>query len=253
MTQFPVLLCIPHSGQQIPKELEGRIVIDKQETFKDSDAYTKEIFDLGSKVIQVISTDYARAFIDMNRNLDDLPPAVPDGMIKSMTCYQTPIYSEGEEPDENLIGKLVTKYYKPYHMEIQNALRNSNLKLALDCHSMAEIAPNISPDVGQKRPSVCLGNCFDKTCSRDIIKKLADCFSAAFDLKREDVKINKPFFGKYTTQRYGLKPIPWIHVELNRKLFLEKPWFNSDTLLINESRLQELNTMFENTLKLFFS
>jgi N-formylglutamate deformylase len=253
MTLFPVLLCIPHSGQKIPNELQGRVVIDKQGVFDDSDAYTKEIFDLGSKVIQVISTEYARAFIDMNRNLEDLPPAVPDGMIKSMTCYKKPIYIEGKEPDENLIEKLVSNYYKPYHMQILNAIRNSNLELALDCHSMADIAPDISPDVGEKRPTICLGNCFDKTCSKDTVSKLADCFREAFELKHEEVKINKPFLGKYTTQRYGLKPVPWIHVELNRKLFLEKPWFDKNSLKMDKSKLEQLNKMFEKALSLFFS
>lgn len=249
---FPVLLCIPHSGQKIPLELEGRIVITKEEVFDDSDAYTKEIYDLGSKVLSVISTEYARAYVDVNRNLDDLPPKTTDGMIKSMTCYERPIYQDGKEPDEELIEKLVSIYYKPYHMKILSALRHPDLELALDCHSMADVGPGISPDANEKRPTICLGNCLDKTSSRETISKLARCFQEEFELKPEDVKINKPFLGKYTTQRYGLRPIPWIHVELNRKLFLEKPWFNKDTRSMDKSRLSELNEIFENTLKSFF-
>ncbi len=237
----------------MPKELEGRVVITKQEVFEDSDAYTKEIYDLGSKVLSVISTEYARAFIDMNRNLDDLPPKVPDGMIKSMTCYERPIYLEGKEPDEEIIEKLVSLYYEPYHKQIIHAINKLELELALDCHSMAESAPKISPDVGEKRPSVCLGNCLDKTSSRETISKLAKCFEEAFDLPSEEVKINKPFTGKYTSLTYGLKPIPWIHVELNRKLFLEKPWFDKNSLNIDKSKLAELNKKFEKSLELFFS
>jgi formiminoglutamase len=236
----------------MPKELEGRVVISKHEVFEDSDAYTKEIFDLGSKVIQVISAEYARAFVDMNRNLEDLPPKVPDGLIKSMTCYERPIYAKGKEPDENLIEKLISNYYKPYHMQILRAVNNSELELALDCHSMADIAPGISPDVGNKRPTICLGNYLDKTCSRDTISKLARCFAEAFELNHEEVKINEPFLGKYTTKRYGLKPVPWIHVELNRDLFLRIPWFDKNTRSIDNARLTELQRRFENVLKLFF-
>jgi formiminoglutamase len=253
MNPLPVLLCIPHSGQKMPNELKGRTVINEQEVFEDSDAYTKEIYDLGSKVLQVISSEYARAFIDLNRNLDDLPPKMEDGMIKSMTCYERPIYSKGKEPDEELIEKLVSNYYKPYHMQILRAIKNPDIELALDCHSMADFAPNISPDVGEKRPTICLGNFLDKTCSRDTITKLAKCFADAFELNHQDVKINEPFLGKYTTQRYGLKPVPWIHVELNRKLFLEKPWFNKDSRSVDKSRLNDLNKMFEKSLELFFS
>jgi N-formylglutamate deformylase len=253
MTPYPVLICIPHSGQKMPQELEGKVVITKQDVFEDSDAFTKEIYDLGPKVLSVITTEYARAFIDMNRNLDDLPPKVPDGMIKSMTCYEKPIYIKGEEPDDELIEKLVANYYKPYHMQILNAIKNSVLELALDCHSMADVAPGISPDVGEKRPTICLGNFNDKTCSRDTISKLARCFEVAFEVNPEDVKINKPFSGKYTSQRYGLKPVPWVHVELNRKLFLEKSWFDEETLSMDTVRLKELNKKFEKSLELFFS
>ena len=250
---LPVLICIPHSGQKMPEELEGMTVINKQDVFEDSDAYTKEIYDLGSKVLQVISTEYARAFIDMNRNLTDLPPRVPDGLIKSMTCNEKPIYKEGIEEDEILVGKLVSKYYKPYHLKILRAINHPDLQLALDCHSMADVGPGISPDVGQKRPTICLGNCFDKTSSKETISKLAKCFAQGFELKPEDVKINKPFTGKYTAFTYGLKPVPWIHVELNRKLFLQEPWFNKETMHMDESRLAELNKMFEKSLMLFFS
>lgn len=253
MTLFPVLICIPHSGQQMPKELEGRVVINKKEVFEDSDAFTKEIYDLGSKVFSVISTEYARAFVDVNRNLDDLPPKVSDGLIKSMTCFERTIYSKGKEPDEKLTEELIENYYKTYHMKILNALHNPDLELALDCHSMENFGPKISPDVGEERPTICLGNCSHKTSSKETITKLAKCFQESFELKSEDVKINNPFQGKYTTQTYGLKPIPWIHVELNRKLFLEKPWFDKDSLSIDKSRLNELNKMFEKALKLFFN
>lgn len=249
---LPVLICIPHSGQQMPKELEGLVVISKQDVFEDTDAFTKEIYDLGPKVLSVISTEYARAFIDLNRNLDDLPPKIPDGMIKSMTCYEKPIYINGKEPDDDLIEKLAAKYYKPYHMKILSAQRHPDLELALDCHSMAAVGPGISPDVGEKRPSICLGNCFNKSSSRETVSKLAKCFEEAFELSSEEVKINKPFTGKYTTQRYGLKPVPWIHVEMSRDLFLRSPWFDKDSLSIDESRLTELRSRFEKALNLFF-
>ncbi len=249
---FPVLICIPHSGTKIPSELKSRIKIKPVDVFNDIDAYTKEIYDIGSSAMKIISTPYARTFIDVNRNENDLPPAQPDGIVKSMTCYKSTIYKKGKEPDLKLRTKLIKKYYEPYHMEIIGSKKFLNFKLALDCHSMAGVAPDISPDVGQKRPLICLGNCFGKSCSMETTKKLAECFRLAFGLKPSAIKINEPFFGKYTTQKYGNKPVPWVHVELNRRLFLEKPWFDSKTLKIDKKRLLKLNYMFEMTLRLFF-
>lgn len=249
---FPVLICIPHGGTKIPFELKDRIVISDKDIFDDNDSFTRDIYDLGSKVSHVVSSEYARAFIDMNRNIGDLPPKVLDGIVKSTTCYQRPIYKQGKEPDFKLTNDLIKKYYKPYHAKIKEIISKRSLKLGLDCHSMAEVGPDISPDLGKKRPMVCLGNCHNKSCSRDIIEKLASCFVKGFQLETDEVLLNNPFTGKYTTRWYGNKPIPWVHVELNRKLFLDTPWFDKNSLSINKSRLDTLNGMFEETLRLYF-
>ena len=249
---FPVLICIPHGGTKIPTELKSRIKIKPIDVFNDIDAYTKDIYDIGSSAMKVISTPYARTFIDVNRNETDLPPEQPDGIVKSVTCYKNTIYKKGREPDLKLRTKLIKKYYEPYHIEIIGSKKFLDFKLALDCHSMASVAPDISPDVGKKRPLICLGNCFGKSCSMETTEKLAECFRLAFGLTKNAIKINDPFFGKYTTQKYGNKSVPWIHVEINRKLFLEKPWFDSKTLKIDKKRLLKLNYMFEMALRLFF-
>ncbi len=250
---FPVLICIPHGGTRIPPELRARIKIKPKDVFSDIDAYTNEIYNIGSNAMKIISTQYARTFIDVNRNENDLPPIQPDGIVKSMTCYENPIYKKAKEPDSKLTHKLIKKYYEPYHTQIIGATKFLDLKLALDCHSMAAVAPDISPDPGKERPLICLGNCFGKSCSMNTTVKLAECFMHAFGLREKDIKINKPFFGKYTTQRYGNKPVPWIHLELNRKLFLEEPWFDSNSLKIDKKRLLKLNYMFEMALRLFFT
>ncbi|NIQ07177.1 MAG: N-formylglutamate amidohydrolase, partial [Candidatus Korarchaeota archaeon] len=64
----------PHGGTKVPLELEGSVIISKKDLLDDNDSYTKEIYDLGHKVNEVISFDYARAFVDVNRNIDDLSP-----------------------------------------------------------------------------------------------------------------------------------------------------------------------------------
>src|SRR4030065_2437677 len=206
---FPVLICIPHGGTKVPPELRSRIKIKPKDVFSDIDAYTNEIYNIGSNAMKIISTPYARTFINVNRNENDLPPEQPDGIVKSMTCYENPIYKKGKEPDPKLTQKLIKKYYEPYHTQIIGATKFLDLKLALDCHSMAAVAPDISTDSGKERPLICLGNCFGKSCPMNATVKLTECFMHAFGLRENDIKINKPFFGKYTTQRYGNKPIPW--------------------------------------------
>ena len=254
MSKLSVLLSIPHGGTKKPPELEKLLCITDQDLFDDSDPFVIEIYELSDKVQRVITTDIARAFVDLNRSINDLPPKNPDGLIKSSTCYQKPIYLQGKEPDATLRETLIKKYYQPYHRLIQQSLRELDLQLCLDCHSMAEIAPNISPDGGnKKRPLFCLSNQDGKTSSQNMINILADCISESFSIERNEVSLNDPFHGGYITKTYGTNVIPWIQIEMNRSLYLKEPWFDKDSLTLNPSLYEKLNKQFEDSLNLFFS
>ena len=183
-----------------------------------------------------------------------MPPKNPDGLIKSMTCYQKPIYVANKEPDESLRTLLIELYYLPYHRTIQKSLQELDLQLCLDCHSMAAIAPGISPDGNnKKRPLFCLSNQDGKTSSDEMINLLADCISEAYSVDRDDVSINDPFHGGHITKTYGNNPIPWIQIEMNRDLYLSSPWFDAERLTVFPEHLQKLKNSFEKTLTLFFS
>ena len=119
MNKLPILLSIPHGGKIHPPELDNRLSITERDLFDDSDPFVIEIYDLGERVQRVISTNIARAFVDLNRSPYDLPPNNPDGLIKSSTCYQKPIYRNGQEPGESLRKSLIDLYYYPYHRRNQ--------------------------------------------------------------------------------------------------------------------------------------
>lgn len=248
MKPLPVLLSIPHSGSRIPEELQDRLCIEPADLFDDGDACTQEIYDLGKKIVSIVKTDLARAFVDVNRAPSDRPPANPDGVVKSTTCHGCPIYAPGREPGAGLVKKLLRNHYYPFHARLQKAARHPDLELALDCHSMAGVGPAISPDPGCKRPTICLGNLHGRTCSREEIEELANCFRRAFSLPEEEVTINHPFAGGYIIRTYGAYDLPWVQVEISRSLYLADPWFDRQQLTVDKGRLWELNSMFESAL-----
>ena len=249
-----MLLSIPHGGTKKPLELDGRLCITEKDLFDDSDPFVIEIFDLGKRVQRVIKTDIARAFVDLNRSIQDMPPQNTDGLIKSATCYQKPIYYRGSEPDESLMSILIKSYYYPYHRLIQKSFKELDLQLCLDCHSMASIAPDVSPDGNNsKRPLFCISNQDGQTSSGEMINLLADCISESFLIDRQEISLNEPFHGGYITKTYGNNPTPWIQIEMNRSLYLVEPWFDKECLSMEKSHLQRLNRQFENCLKIFFS
>jgi formiminoglutamase len=254
LTPLPVLLSIPHGGTRKPVELEGHLSITNKDLFDDSDPFVMELYDVGDKVERVIKTDIARAFVDLNRSLQDMPPDNPDGLIKSKTCYDKPIYTNGKEPDDSLKTMLIEMYYNPYHQAIQKSIDELDLKLCLDCHSMASSAPYFSPDKNNsKRPMFCISNNDGKTSSQEMIELLADSISKAYSVDRTEISLNDPFHGGHITKTYGNNPIPWIQIEMNRSLYLSSPWFDEDTLSVDANRLQKLNKQFEKSLDLLFS
>ena len=253
MNKLPVLLSIPHGGTKRPPELDGHLCITERDKFDDSDPFVVEIYDLEDKVQRVIKTGIARAFVDLNRSLQDLPPKNPDGLIKSSTCHEKPIYIKGREPDDPLTKMLIETYYKPYHRQIQKAISELDLQLCIDCHSMAEFAPSISPDKNMTaRPLFCISNQDGKTSSLEMIELLAECICKSFSIDEKDVKLNEPFKGGHITRTYGNNPIPWIQVEMNRNQYLSEPWFDDKTMTMDQSRLEDLSKMFEGALNLFF-
>jgi N-formylglutamate deformylase len=252
---LPVLISIPHGGTQTPAELEDRLLIGEKGIFEDTDPFTQQIYDLGEKAKYVVKAAIARAFVDPSRSVSDLPPDNPDGVVKSHTCFGKIIYKHDLQPTKSEIRSLLDKYYHPFHNQLQAIIHASmnDLELCLDCHSMAETGPAIAPDTGKKRPVICLGNRFGEASPNEIIHKLRSCFMIAFDLDETEVTINKPFAGGFITRHYGNNPLPWIQVEMNRKLYLEEPHFNSETLEISAAKTEELNGRFYLALKNYFS
>lgn len=255
MDTLPVLLSIPHGGDQVPVELKDRLSIGKEGIIEDSDASTGEIYDLKDKVRFVVKADIARAFIDPSRSASDIPPENPDGVVKSHTCFGKAIYRDGQQPDKEETESLLKKYYRPYHRQIREIIRRNkdSIKLCIDCHSMAETGPALSPDRGQARPLFCLGNRFGESAPYELVHRMKICLVDAFELLDTDVAVNRPFAGGYITRHYGNNPIPWIQVEMNRKLYLKECWFDPETGTTSSARTADLNRRFSKTLTAFFA
>ncbi len=251
MTTLPFLLSIPHGGTVIPKELKSRIRLSSQELLADGDPFTGEIYDMEGYVQAQFKFDFARALIDVNRSPDDLPPGNPDGMVKTVSIFNNPVYKTGQVPDTAEISSLLGTYYQPFHMNIQDALQQYGLVFAFDCHSMEAVGPPIAKDAGRKRPLFCLGNNNGKACPDETVHLFADCLSEAFHIPSESITLNDPFSGGYITQRYGGKTIPWMQIELNRGLYLTEPWYQKEQNIMNRGRLQQLNISLRKAFHLF--
>ena len=254
MKPLPILISVPHGGNDTPKEITNRVCITPKDLFEDSDAFTREIYGIKNEVVAWLGADIARVFIDLNRAENDLPPNNPDGVVKSTTCHAQPIYSDGFELNAAIIKILLQNYYHPYHTKLQTLIKNhGDIRLALDCHSMEPTGPMIAPDSGEDRPLLCLSNVNGKSAPDAWVQCLAQCFRESFGLKDDDIAINKPFTGGYITRTYGNQPVPWVQVEMNRKLYLSDPWFDKSSLTVDSARLKFLREQLKQGLSKFFT
>jgi N-formylglutamate deformylase len=249
---YPLLISVPHGGDKIPSEVEGKLRLDINDLIEDSDAFTKTIYDIGNRARSVICADILRAVVDPNRAPDDLPPANPDGVVKSHTCYNKKIYKDEFHKDAQLIDTLLTRYYSEYHNRIKKEVLRDDIDIAFDCHSMASKAPEIAPDRGMDRPVINLGNNYGKSCDYATTEKLAGAFRHIFKLENYHVTINEPFAGGFITRIYGKRPVPWIQIEMNRCLYLDDRWFNPAGMEINANRLIVMNSRFKRVVEMFF-
>ncbi len=237
---LPILISVPHGGTETPPEVADRVVATPEDIFDDGDACTLDIYSFEGEVARFISTPVARAFVDLNRAPDDRPPANPDGVVKSDTGYSKPIYDPARPLTEQDAEALLRRYYFPYHTRLDEAARDERIRLAIDCHSMAAVAPPTAPDPGQSRPLFCLSNDDGRSSPMSTLERLADALEEAFEIQRFEIWLNRPFKGGYITRSHGGGRLPWIQLEMNRSLYLAEPWFDRRALSTDPDRLRDL-------------
>lgn len=202
--KLPILVSVPHAGVEVPPEAQGYVSLTLDDIVADGDAGAAEVYGIEGDVAAFVTTGVARAIVDVNRAEDDIGG---DGMIKTRTCWGTPVYAEF--PPESVVGELIEKYYRPYHRRLTQLAKS--VRLGLDCHTMAESGPPVSPDPGAPRPLICLGDghgAFPAKWTRSLSSSLERVFG-------EKVSINDPFSGGYITRVHGAE-MPWAQLEFSR-------------------------------------
>jgi len=204
---LPLCISVPHAGQRVPPELQDLCILSRENILADRDTGADTIyFPLQEYAAAFYTTDIARSLVDLNRAPGDQGVK---GVIKTRTCRDVPIYRAF--PDEQLVQKLLARYYYPYHDNLSAVAASNHIKMGIDCHTMSHIGPPIGPDPGRERPLVCLSY-GDGTCPTDWINYLARCFASVF---KEKVWINKPFRGGYITRSHADEMF-WLQVEISQ-------------------------------------
>ena len=209
---LPLLASVPHAGLEVPERLADRCALTEAQIIADGDVGARAIYDFRSEVAAFVTTDVARAVLDMNRREDDRRS---DGIVKTHTCWNEPIWSSPLTEDE--IEWLFTSHYRPYHEQLRQHAKHPDIALGVDLHTMAAEGPPIGPDPGRERPAACVGDA-DGACPREWSERLAACLEQRLG---RPVTINDPFAGGFITRSHA-KELPWVQIELSRAPYLSE-------------------------------
>ncbi len=204
--KLPLLASVPHAGWRVPEVAEPYCILTEQEVLEDGDVGASEIYALEPEFEAYLTTDIARAIIDLNRAEDDRRA---DGVVKTHTCWNVPVYREF--PPDDVVTALLDQFYHPYHARLRE-LAGKRIRCGVDLHTMAAKGPPVGPDPDVERPWVCLGNVDGTTSPLDWIDSLKECFEDGFG---PNVRVNDPFKGGFITRSHAAE-LPWIQVELSR-------------------------------------
>ena len=206
---LPLIISVPHAGLTVPQEVRDYCALLPEQILADSDEGAADIYDLKSEVAVHITTDVARAVVDLNRAEDDRGR---DGIVKTHTCYDARVYRK--PVPEDLVEILLERYYRPYHQRLSESAADA--KFGVDCHTMAAVGPSCATDSDCERPNICLSNAHG-TCSQEWFEKLVHCFKESFD---SEISVNHPFKGGYIIRSHSSE-LPWVQVELSRAPFFQ--------------------------------
>ncbi len=247
-----VLFNSPHSGSIYTDSFVQLTDLSLRTLRSSEDLFVDQLFSpvvgLGSLML---SAKFPRAFIDLNRDSEELDPLLIDdlssykdtlkvsaglGVIPRVVADQIPIYRERLSIE--VATERLQVFYFPYHDQLKSLIKQTQAAfkkvILLDCHSMPRSSLKVAR---QKDPvEVVLGDCFGRSCEHEIVVELKNLLTEV----GFKVSLNKPFSGGFITRNYASPPnnIHVIQIEILRSLYsLEKQQTKNSEFLSIQNRL----------------
>ena len=248
----PVLLSVPHAGRDYPSELLEALRLPPAALVRLEDRYadilTRRCVALGYPVIMA---HRARAWIDLNRDEQDVDAEMVQGVLRS--DYPPPgakqrgglgliprrLSGAGELWKRQFtlddVKHRIVSFYRPYHEAIADVLeqmrRRFGVAILLDLHSM----PPIRAGASGPAPQFVIGDRFGKSAA----SRYAELLMTRLQAEGFNVWLNHPYAGAYILGRHA-RPRANIHaiqLEVDRSLYLDPD------LLYPGAGFDRINTM----------
>ena len=237
----PLICDSPHSGTQYPADFGYALAFDRLRTGEDTDVHVlwQALPSVGATLL---AANFPRAYIDPNRDVEDLDAALLDapwptplspsektrlgiGLIwrDAGKNGKSPIYARKLGVSE--VQTRIDRYHAPYHAamreHIEAAYRRFGAVWHINLHSMpADSYEGLQIISDHPLADVVLGDRDGTTAAPEFTAMVAD----AFRQRGFSVAINDPFKGVALIARLG-RPAERRHslqIELHRGLYMDE-------------------------------
>ena len=235
---IPLVLDSPHSGEVYPDDFDHappRAVVRQAE-----DTHVARLWSgATARGATLIEAMFPRAYIDANRGLHDIDPALladawgeptaPSekcalgvGLVWRLARGGVPMYARRLRSAE--IRARIDACWRPYHAALQRALDERHATFGsvwhVDCHSMFAVGDELATDAGRNRADFVLGDRDGTTCDAEFTQLVARAMRSA----GYSVAINDPYKGVELVRVHG-RPAQRRHslqIEIKRTLYMDE-------------------------------
>ncbi|SON57601.1 N-formylglutamate deformylase [Hartmannibacter diazotrophicus] len=234
----PFVFNSPHSGASYPSSFLAASKLDHQRIRQSEDAFVDRLMaGVVSHGAPLMSAEFPRAFLDVNREPYELDPKMFSGRLPSYANIRSVrvagglgtiarVVSESDEIYSSLLTvqeaiQRIDTYYKPYHATLRKMLAATQQAFGhavlIDCHSMPSATRGGET---RMRADIVLGDRYGTSCS----PLLLEASIAILEDLGFAVAVNKPYAGGFITEHYG-RPTRHVHalqIEINRGLYMDE-------------------------------
>jgi N-formylglutamate deformylase len=233
-TPSPVLVEVPHSGLQVPPDVESEIDATPSAMLRDSDIYVDQLYQRAPENgATLLVSRVSRYVVDLNRGPEDVDSAaVPKhpkarhvparGVVWRARTDGTPLLRSPLTVAQ--FGRRIELFYEPYHRtlrEVAAQIREQHGQVViLAAHSMPSTGRRTMGGGEVRRADIVPGTRGRSTADGRII----DLVDSHFRDAGLSVQHDKPYRGGWTTSTYGApkRGQHAIQIELNRALYVDE-------------------------------
>jgi N-formylglutamate amidohydrolase len=233
----PVICASPHSGRIYPAAMMAASQLDRRAIRRSEDAHVDELIAAAPGVGHtLISAQFARAYLDVNREPWELDPAMFEDELPAFAKARTARVAAGLgsiarivcEGQEIYARKLtfaeaearVRHVHQPYHLALAELIAEARsahgVAILIDWHSM----PAAACARGGEGCDVVLGDRFGAACSSRVTGLVErELVAMGYRVAR-----NTPYAGGFTTEHYGRpgRKVHALQIELSRALYFDE-------------------------------